>query len=78
MTTGTQLRSGGKPITEHDRREIAAFRRFLALGVRPGEVRRIPREFPGWLLYCLGEFGPRLWPPEGYDEIHPTAWTFPA
>lgn len=65
----------GGPPTAHDLREVAAFRRFLALGVAPDEGGRIPREFPGWLPYCLG-FGP--WPPEDFDSAPITAWTFPA
>lgn len=66
-----------QPISEHDLREINAFRRFLRLGVAPGEADRIPREFPGWLPYCLGVLS-GSWPPEGYDDVPVTAWTFPA
>jgi hypothetical protein len=66
--------SAAPGVTEHDRREIEAFKRFLALGVRPDEDGRIPREFPGWLPYVEG-WGPP--PPLGYDAVSLTAWTLP-
>jgi hypothetical protein len=66
-----------------DRAEVEAFQDFLSLGVGPEDGRRIPREFPGWLPYCLGEFfyaagGALLVPPAGFDDVPVTAWTFPA
>lgn len=79
--------SGTAGLTEHDRREVAAFKRFLSLGVRPDDAHRIPREFPGWLPYVLGHFfeagGPGqplalLAPPEGFDAVPMTAWTVPS
>lgn len=74
-------------LTAHDRREVATFKRYLSLGVRPGEAGRIPREFPGWLPYLLGAFfeagGPNqplalLAPPEGFDDVPVTAWPLPS
>ena len=67
----------------HDRREVEAFRDFLSLGIGPDEGRRIPREFPGWLPYCLGRFFyadgmALLAPPAGYEAVPVTGWTFPA
>lgn len=66
----------------NDVREIRTFERFLKLGVRPDEGRRIFREFPGWTFYVIGRpfFGPSdrsLAPPVGYDSTPVTAWTFP-
>lgn len=63
-----------RTLSAHDRAEVAAFKRFLSLGVRSSEAGRIPREFPGWLPYCLGT-GPA--PPEGFDDVPVTAWTLP-
>ena len=60
--------------TEHDRREIAAFQRFLALGVSPYEADRIWREFPGWVPYVLG-FGPA--PAPGQDDVPVCGWSLP-
>lgn len=59
--------------TPHDLAEVAAFRRFLELGVGPDEPRRFAREFPGWLPYLIG--GPA--PPVGYDDVPQTAWPMP-
>lgn len=72
-------------LADHDRREVRAFQRFLAEAgqVGPQEAWRIPREWPGWLPYCLGRFFyadgmALLAPPEGYGAVPITAWTFPA
>jgi hypothetical protein len=76
---------GNAWITEHDRREIAAFRRFLNLAGPPADPG-VPRRYPGWIPYILGHFfwsgvwGPHersLHPPEGFDEVPVTAWTLP-
>jgi hypothetical protein len=75
---GGALQLGAAWLTEQDRREIAAFKRYLA------EVGNGPlREHPGWLPYALGRFfhaEPRtlLAPPEGYGDVPITAWSFPA
>lgn len=68
----------------HDRREVEVFARFLreAGQVGPDDAGRIPREWPGWLPYCLGRFFyadgmALLSPPEGFGAIPITAWTFP-
>lgn len=62
----------GGHLTDHDRREVDAFRRFLALG---DEAREIPRRAAGWLPYVLGAGPP---PPVGWDPVHPTAWRYPS
>ena len=67
-------------ISDHDAREIQAFNRFLKMaGAAPNS--RIVLEHPGWLPYVLGDFfgsaGALLAPPEGFDDVAVTAWTFP-
>jgi hypothetical protein len=70
-----RTRCGAAWITDRDWAEIAAFKRFLSLGVRPDDHGRIPREFPGWLPYVLG-WGPA--PPVDCDRLPVTAWSFPS
>ena len=80
-----RARGGTSALTEHDRREVDAFSRFLDLaGPPPGQG--LIRAHPGWLPYVLGHFlcsgvwGPHtrsLHPPPGWDDVPVTAWTFP-
>jgi hypothetical protein len=72
-------------LGDHDRGEVEAFTRFLSEAgqVGPDNAGRIPREWPGWVPYCLGEFleyrggFTHMHPPEGYGRVPITAWTFP-
>lgn len=76
---------GSTWVTEHDRREIEAFKRFLAeVGNKPKPG--VLRDHPGWWPYVLGDFfwsGARgryqssLHPPEGFGDVPITAWTMP-
>lgn len=94
---GTARPASGRPryrddpaaMTDADRAEVDAFRRFLAAaGPAPPASRTVERddgsvatslrlhvEIPaGWLPYALGT-GPA--PPPELEDEHPTAWTLP-
>lgn len=72
-------------VSDADRAEIRAFKRFLAeAGDSPQSVMGVFRKHPGWGPYTLGRFffldtrgGALLAPPEGYGDVPVTAWTFP-
>ena len=69
-------------IGKHDAREIRAFGRFLKVAGPPGSRTIHAPELAGWVPYILGDFygsrGALLAPPEGFDDVPVTAWTFPA
>lgn len=74
-----------RQVTDHDRREIEAFSRFLKLGEKaplPGTNSGFLQRHRGWLPYVLGAFlelrGGAAAPPVGFDDVPITAWTFPA
>lgn len=71
---GGHLLATTRTLSDHDRREVVAFKRFLSLGIRPNDAARVRREFPGWLPYVLG-WGPP--PPEGFDDVPVAAWPVP-
>lgn len=91
MTDRTLL--GAAWLSAHDRREIAAFKRFLTevgrapvaseLFQRHDPHGRVWREHIGWVPYILGHFHEyrggftSMHPPEGYGNVPVTAWTFP-
>jgi hypothetical protein len=72
-------------LSDYDRREVLAFRRFLEEvdgPATPAMGQQISADHPGWIPYVLGDFcgGGRdrgLHPPERYGGTPCTAWTFP-
>lgn len=74
---GAALADGSAPPTAHDMAEVRKFQRFLGLaGLPPGrDDGWIPRRAAGWIPYVIGF---SFEPPEGMDDVHPTAWGLPA